>query len=205
MAIIEPQSIVYQIVSGKHKGKTCVIRRAGSGNQVSVRVALIGDSNGRDRIVSVRRGELAQLETPGWPREIHGSLCGLQKDLSDQRGNGANTLRTPVLVQSQALEMSDVLATEEIVVDRPRRGYNSSVLIRLDQIGWVELAPRLPVALKGNLKFKFPVELKEHDRLATGRLVVRRPVSTKVDWTGIFLDRQNCRIDVPSCIPLALA
>jgi len=75
----------------------------------------------------------------------------------------------------------------------------------LDRTGWVELAPRLPIALKGNKNHRLSVELRVNDRLATGCLIVKNSAPSIVNWIDIFLDRESCRIEVPSCIPLALA
>lgn len=113
-------------------------------------------------------------------------------------------LRTPYVSHPEALKQGDILATDNVVLEAPRRGFNSSILVHLDAIGWIELAARLPIALKGNEKFKLPIEFVRGDTLITGCLIVKDASSYEVNWTILCLDGENCKIRVPSCIPLAL-
>ncbi|OGM94267.1 hypothetical protein A2524_01175 [Candidatus Wolfebacteria bacterium RIFOXYD12_FULL_48_21] len=201
MSIIKPESRAFRIVSGEHKGKRCVIRVDKAGDHVGI-VFADGKSN---TAILVRVGRLAELETPGWPDENHERSYGLREYCERKKSNGSNMLYTPTISQPRALMPGDILTgSGEVVVEAPRRGFNSSVLIRLDKTGWVELAPRLPIALHSNKRFRFPDELAEGNKLATGCLIIGKPYSPKVNWTTICLDWEGCEIEVPSCIPLAL-
>lgn len=203
MAIIDPFSKVYAFVIGKYVGRTCVIRD--SEKHVPGLVQVVFIDNDRDEKASVKIGELAQLEMPGWPAEIYHSSYGIKEHFERHHGSGTNMLRTQILAQPRVLRKDDVLATKESVVEIPRSGYNSSCLVRLSCTGWVKLAPRLPVALLNNRNFKLPIELRIGQKLATGCLIVKKPDSSCLDWVKIYLDKKDCCIKVPSCIPLALA
>lgn len=203
MAIISPFSIVYSVISGENKGRVCVIRNLKG--YINEYVGVIFIDNNDDQLVPIKKAELAQLEIPGWPQTIHGCSYGLKEHFKTHSGDGTNMLRTSNIAQPMALRTKDILSTGEIVVEDPRGGYNSSSLIHLDKTGWVELAPRLPIALAGNKRFRLPGGLTKNDRLSTGCLIVKAPISFEVNWTDIFLDRDDCCISVPSCIPLALA
>jgi len=202
MAIVSPSSIIYLVIRGEKKGRICVVRETENNNNVYIGVIFV--DCGDDRIMVMRKGDLAQLETPGWPEKIHERPYGLKEYFEIHKGDGTNMLRTATIVQPRALKTGDVIATGEKVVEEQRMGHNSSSLVRLEKTGWVELAPRLPIALQGNKKFRLPYDLVWNDNLATGCLVVSPPTSFKVNWINIFLDRKNCLIEVPSCIPLAL-
>jgi hypothetical protein len=202
MAIINPLSVVYLVISGEHKGRSCVIRS--ESNNKKLTGVIFNDSDG-NRMAVIQKGRLAQLEIPGWPEKIHERSYDLREYRRGQQGNGTNMLRTTNLAQPWTLKPNDVLATGDTVVEIPRRGFNSSTLIRLDQIGWIELAPRLPIALWGNKKFRLPMDLRKNDKLATGCLIAEKSASEEVNWTTIFLDRKSCSIEVPSCVPLALS
>ncbi|OGM93195.1 hypothetical protein A2333_00430 [Candidatus Wolfebacteria bacterium RIFOXYB2_FULL_49_7] len=201
MSIIRPDSKVFRIISGEHKGKHCVIRT----NKACDHVGIVFADSKSNTMILMRAGRLAELETPGWPDEIHERSYDLREYYERQKSNGSSMLRTPTISQPRALMPGDILTgSGEIVVEAPRRGFNSSVLIRLDKTGWVELAPRLPIALRSNKRSKFPNELTEGNVLATGCLIIGKSYSPEVNWTTICLDREGCEIDVPSCIPLAL-
>lgn len=197
MSIFDERSKRYLIISGEHKGCVCVVFEAFNGY---VDVFFI-DNN---KAVTVKYDQLVEIETPGWERNVMCCPYGIGEHFQIYKNNGTNMLRTKNLCQPYALKKDDILVTGESVVENPRHGYNSSALIRLNIIGWVEIAPRLPIALIGNNNFKLPAELAKNDRLATGCLIVRDPISQKINWTDIFLDYKECRISVPSCIPLAL-
>jgi hypothetical protein len=201
MAIIHPESIVYLVVSGQHKGITGVIRTAREDGKIGIINVNGWDKN---KILFVRRGELAQIELPGWEDNFpHAYPCTLKQKL--ERNRIGDSIRDMQIVQPAVLRVGDMLAAGEFVSELPRRGFNSMILIHLNKTGWVELAPRLPLALYGNKNFKMPVELVKNDKLATGCLIVKNSESTKTNWTNIYLDRESCCIDVPSCIPLALS
>ena len=201
MAIITSESRVFRIISGEHRGRTCVIRTDRAGDHVGV---VLSDSKSNETTL-IRIGRLAELEIPGWPDKIYNRPYGLREYFDGHRGDGSNMLRTAALSQPRAMMKGDFLeGGYEIVGHSPRRGFNSSVLIHLSKTGWVEVASRLPVALVTNKQFKFPDELVVGDVLATGCRVVKNPHTPDVNWTAIFLDREDCEIEVPSCIPLAL-
>jgi len=169
-------------------------------------VVVFADDWHKQEVGTVQKGELVQLDLPGWLSFEPGEPTYELEEYIDQKmGSGSNLVRTSHIVQPRAMKKGDVLATSEIVMDAPRGGYTMSVLVRLGRTGWVELAGRLPIALQGNENYKLPIELVENDRLATGCLIVKKPHCPEVDWTNIFLDRESCEIGVPSCIPLALA
>ena len=201
MALVDLYSEIFLIVSGKYKGKKCVVRELSEPyDTVGV---IFEDGNGFD-IVPVERGVLVKLETPGWAHENHPLFYDLETYLKKHRGDGSNSLRTLDSSQPRVLKNGDVLATDNMVLEMPRTGFNSSALIHINEIGWVELAPRLPIALKGNKKFKLPIELRKEDILITGCVIAAEPFSEEIGRTTICLDTKNCQITVPSCIPLAL-
>jgi|WetSurMetagenome_2_1015567.scaffolds.fasta_scaffold96038_4 hypothetical protein len=200
MSIVSEESRIYKIISGPFKGKNCVIFNP---NIRDGMILIVLDDEGQ-KVELVNAGQLAQLELPGWESESSLITYGLDDWFARGKGSGSNLLRTLDISQPQVLKMGDVLATEEIVNLPHRRGFNSSCLVHLNLTGWVELAGRLPLALKGNMKYRLPAELKDGDRLVTGCAVVSKPVSD-VNWTYVCLDNVSCQIEVPNCIPLALA
>jgi len=155
--------------------------------------------------------DLSKISPPGWALtekeyERRCSNCyGLTVWFLEEAGSGSNLLRTDDLAQPRALRIGDQLAYGEIV-EKIRVGYNDSVIILLNRSGWVELAPRLPIALFGNKDFCLPPYLNKSDVLATGCRIAKSSTGfeTKRGWAEIYLDR-NCCISVPSCIPLAIA
>ncbi|EKD58492.1 MAG: hypothetical protein ACD_56C00113G0001 [uncultured bacterium] len=201
MSVMDKLNVLYVITAGRYKGKDCNIHRD---NFRSKRLALVAIDN-PDSLVVVKKKNLAKLNKPGWFERFSDYTYGLEQWFKKEQGSGSNMLRTSSLAQPCALRKGDILASGEMVVAELRRGYNGSVLVRLHKTGWVELAPRLPIALQGNVNFKLAAELKQNDRLATGCLVVEGPVSDDANWANVYLDRVGCCIDTPSCIPLALA
>ncbi|NTW14645.1 MAG: hypothetical protein HGA31_06520 [Candidatus Moranbacteria bacterium] len=206
MSIVREESIVYTIVSGTHGGKECVIRAdPPRGHAELIGVVFTGEGEDPNRIVDVRIGTLAALEAPGWADDFpYDAPCKFEKYNLKELYHKTKRLRDTYVTQPSVVKEGDILASGEIVVEAPRRGWNSSVLIRLDRTGWVEVSPRLPIALKGSGKFRFPINLRMGDRLATDCLVVKQPTSSEVNWTDVCLDREDCRIEVASCLPLAL-
>lgn len=205
MPVVRPESIVYLIVRGAHKGRKCVVVPRNR-TSLSVHVIFIGD-NAKDSAF-INPGDLVQLETPGWPRGIIGRTYGLREYLERQHGNGTNMLHTELFAQPRALKPDDVLATNEAITEPIRWGHNSSILVRLEKTGWVELAPRLPIALKGNERFKLPMDLLEGEKLITGCCIAMESLSLgvrRVGWVNVYLDQKDCIIETPSCVPLALA
>ncbi|MEI7750315.1 MAG: hypothetical protein WCJ25_04935 [Candidatus Moraniibacteriota bacterium] len=183
MSIIREASIVHRVVTGTHKGKECVVRANPPADRRDlIGVVFTGEGENPNKIVNVRIGALAALETPGWEDAFpYARPCRLKRYLEWQKGSGSNGLRDTFVSQPEVVRTGDVLASGETVIEPPRRGWNSSVLIRLDRTGWVEVASRLPLALKGNRKFRFPINLRMGDRLVTGCLVVKRPTSSEVN------------------------
>lgn len=202
MAIVDPLSLVYMVVSGRHKGKTCVIRVFDIRSVFLGVVFMDGDLN---KIVRMKKCKLAEIETPGWPKKISGQTYGISEYFEKHEDDGTCMLRTSYFAQPGALKKGDVLASDEIVDQELRQGHNNSTLIHLSRTGWVEPASRLPIALQGNEKFKFPADLKKGDRLVTSCLIVKNPISAKLNWITVFLRKESCDIEVPSCIPLALS
>jgi len=202
MSIIRKDSIIYRVVSGTHKGKDCVIRAQSPEDRPDF-IGIIFTSKGENlrEIVYVRIGALAALETPGWEDAFpYVKPCCLENH--GRIGDWSNGLRDAFVSQPSVVRKGDVLASGETIVEAPRRGHNSSVLIHLNETGWVEVASRLPLALKGNRKFRFPISLRMGDRLVTVCLVVKQPTSSEVNWTDVCLNG-HC-IEIPSCLPLAL-
>jgi hypothetical protein len=199
MSIVDPRSVIYQIIAGRYQGRRCVLANDKASGSDHVRV-IVDD----DQFVTIGIGELAQLAMPGWQESTTRRSYGLHKYLQHEKGSGSNMLRTSNAAQPRSLKVGDQLATKEYVMQDLRRGYNSSVLLYLSLVGWIELASRLPLALSGNKKYKLPAELKAGDRLITGCVVARESIC-RLNWVDIFLDDlENC-IDVPAPIPLALA
>jgi hypothetical protein len=87
---------------------------------------------------------------PGWPLHRNGSrVYGFEEHLS-RLGSGENLLRTSRIAQPKALLVDDVLATGDRVLSTPRQGCNGSILVHLTggfDGHWIEMAPRLPIAL----------------------------------------------------------
>jgi hypothetical protein len=202
MAVIEPVNLVYRVLFGKNKGRICVIR-GGDDAKGNVTVVFIDKEDERNTLVSVKKETLSQMDIPGWPRD-YGTMSYGFAGYVRNKNNGTNMLRTMTIAQPQTLKPGDNLATGEIVTGELRAGYNDTPLINLSMSGWVELAPRFAVALKGSISFRLPPELVEGDRLATGCLIFKNPTFPGINWTTLYLDSEDCAINVPSCIPLAL-
>jgi hypothetical protein len=202
MSVVRPFSTAYHVVSGEHKGKKCTIWDS-FGNDALTEVIFSDEPN---KVVVILKGTLSQLDVPGWEEKVYGDreYYDLLAYQAVHKGDGTNLLRMPNFAQPRALKVGDMLASGEFVTETGRRGYNGVILIRLDMSGWVELAPRLPIAIGCNGKLQLPAELHKGDKLATGCLVVKDSISHEINWTDIYLDREDCVIDVPSCIPLAL-
>lgn len=199
MAVVRKLSVLYVVTTGRYKGKVCNIHKD---NFRSRKLALIAIEP--DSLVVVKKKNLAQLNKPGWFDDFpYITTCTLQEDRKNNSIHCA--IRDAHVVQPRAMQMGDVLASGEVVTKKIRRGYNSSVLIHLSKTGWVELAPRLPIALQGNSNFKLASEVRQDDRLATGCCVIEGPASTEANWSNVYLNRVGCCIDTPACIPLALA
>jgi len=206
MSIVRDCRKIYSIVSGVHKGRSCVIVGAGKRGPNSLSV-IFAESRGDER-VSVDKGQLAVLEVPGW--EFHPENRAFPYDLEGwfrQQGDGSCMLRDSRLrvVQPNALRKNDILATGSVVTCEGREGGNGSVLVCLDNYGWVDLAARLPLALSGNERFKLPIELAKGDKLITGCEIGKGSHSAVLNWVNVYLKKESDCIDVPSCIPLALA
>ncbi len=203
MAVIRPRSIIYTVVCGEHQGKRYVIVDRSRENEGLVGAIL---ADGDDEIVvSIRTGTLIQSEIPGWPEKICGSPYGLDVYFTTGRRASTNLLRTTFASQPRVLKPRDILATRDMVTASPRRGFNGSILICVHSVGWIEVAPRFALALQGNKHYKLPIELVEGDTLLTGCQIVAAPTSKEVNWVSITLDRKNYCMEVPSCVPLALA
>jgi hypothetical protein len=201
MSIVGPNSKVYAINFGEYKGRTCVLFNY---SIVDGMIKIIFADVKVNELATVKVGALSQLETPGWPLEEEFHKSHGLKECLQRSGDGSNMLRISDIAQPRALKLDDVLASGEKVVKPLRSGYNSSCLACLDRTGWVEIAPRFPIALLGNKSYKFPEELRAGDRLATGCVVVKDPISN-IDWVRVYLNVKWCKIEIPSCIPLALA
>lgn len=202
MSIINSFSKIYLVIIGEHTGRTCVIHEFKE-NLDGFSQIIFAD-NDKDEFMFIETGSLAQLKTPGWPAKIYHPPYGIKEHFEKHSGAGTNMLRTESIAQPRALKKNDTLATREIVIETPRRGFNSSCLIHLSRVGWVELPPRLPIALLGNKNYRFPIELRKNEKLVTGCSIVKTPNASRLNWVNISLDRENCCIEVPSCIPLVL-
>jgi len=189
------------VISGEYKGRKCTIWD--DGDSTLIEVIFLDDPN---KPVMVLKGTLSQLDIPGWKGKVYeeNEFYSLIKYQATHQGDGTNLLRMPNFAQPRALKVGDMLASGEFVTETGRKGYNDIPLIHLDLSGWVELVPRLPVAIGCNGKFKLPADLRKSDKLATGCLVVKDSISHETSWTDVYLNREDCIIDVPSCIPLAL-
>jgi hypothetical protein len=188
MTIVRAVSILHAITAGKFMGRICNVRVWGYKRKNLAQI-VFADYDLND-FATVHVDSLYQLGTPGWEDNLLYAQSGIKNDH---------------FAHPRAMRIGDVLATNEIVVALPRRGYNSSVLIYLDKSGWVELAARLPIALKGNQNFKLPSNLVKDDKLITGCLIVKDTVLLDENWVNIFLNKESCDIEVPTCVPLALA
>ncbi|NQT49735.1 hypothetical protein HQ571_03525 [Candidatus Kuenenbacteria bacterium] len=205
MLVDDSASKMYMVVAGENKGRLCVLRDyIELDDSEMVNVIFVDNDNGKDDFVLVKRGFLSEVEIPGWEYSFpHARPCLLGEFLKKDRMQFK--IRDVHVVQPPVVRKWDVLATDERIVEPPRRGYNSIVLLRLSSAGWIEIAPRLPIALKGNQKYKLPIELAAGDKLATGCVVFKKPESTKVNITDVCLNHGGSCLSVPSCIPLALA
>jgi hypothetical protein len=200
MAIVEGNSVIYKIIFGEHQGRSCVPRVF---KEVKGMVGVAFNDVKTDEIIFVKPEVLSPLETPGWlAQENHQKSYGFA-EFAREKNNGSNLLRTDDIAQPRTLKPCDILASKEIVTQPSRSGYNSSCLVCLDKTGWVELAPRLPLALLGNKNYKFPAQLEWWDELATGCIVKGWSIS-QIGWVSVCLDEEHCEIKIPACIPLAL-
>ncbi len=200
MSIIRPESNVYIILSGHCKGQKCSIPSHEVNRFNQIRVFL----NETDSPIFIDKGKLALLSTPGWLETTFNKPYSL-KEYTIHKGDGINMLRDNLVAQPRALEKGDVLATGETVFKETRVGFNSSVLVHLDKSGWIELAPRFPIALFGNNNFRLPINLVKGDKLATGEFIFKNPYSSKICWINICFDKSEYEFQIPSCVPLALA
>ncbi|MDA3815670.1 MAG: hypothetical protein PF549_04895 [Patescibacteria group bacterium] len=199
MSIIESRSVRYQVLTGEQRGRTCCVIEAFNGL-----IQVCFDDVVHREYVNIESGYLSALDLPGWESEPITRTYSLEEYLSAHKGSGGNRVREVSFVHSEVLRTGDKIATGEDVVENPRRGYNSSVLIHLDKSGWVELASRLPIALGGNDNWKFPAELVRGDDLVTDDFIKKDSVSERINWTRIFPEDTKDGIEVPSCVPLAL-
>lgn len=215
MAPVRGSSIIYGIIGGEHKRRTCVIMnftKDRDGNEVP----LVSDDGFTNIIFIDTRGNdmmrvlfryISALDTPGWSDTTSRTPYDFQEHLRRQ-GTGDNCLRTEKAAQPRALNKGDVLANGDRILAVPRRGYNSSCLIKTEKFGWVEIAPRIPIALFGSKdkEFKLAPDFVNGDTLATGCKVLANPVKRTNDWTDIVLTGgvNGHEIDVPNCIPIAL-
>jgi hypothetical protein len=206
MSIISEKSVLHLVTAGKHKGRICNIREYifADTDLNHATIVVFTDYDCND-FVTIPLKHLDEIVIPGWEDDFPYTIqCKLHEYLESECGYCM--IRDETVAQPVTLKEGDVLATGEVVMERPRRGFNSSILIHLSQNGWVELAARFPIALQGNTKFGVPNELKQNERLATGCLLVKNPEKTeKENWMKIFLDLDDCCINIPFCIPLALA
>lgn len=204
MSIVQQESILHYIKAGFYKGNNCKILQRGFTAKNLAKVIITGKCDGK--IVTVQISSLVELDCPGWDRtHVETITYGLDQYFAFEEGNGTNMLRTATIAHPAALQVGDVLSTGEEILSPSRRGYNDSVIVLLGKSRWVEIASRLPLALCGNKKFKLAVELTPGDTLATGCNVVRIYNSFKEHWITVCLDNRDCRIEIPDCIPLALA
>jgi hypothetical protein len=212
---IKDESILYLINIGKDKGKTCrILQYLFKNMKAEEAVALIAFVDpGSDETETIMAKDLIPIDPPGWPlteKEYQrrcASVYGLEEWLAKERRTGSNLIRTGRFTQPQALRIGDVLATGE-TVEKIRRGYDDSVILKLDRSGWVEVPPRLPVALLRNEKSLLPIRLAEKDELVTGCVIFQN--STTIEsksLINVYLDCRdcsNCSVEVAACIPLAL-
>lgn len=204
MPTIDTRSTIYRILSGEHMGRLCSIY--GEDDPSSEIITVVFTDFDCNKTEVVRKSHLSKLKNPGWTYDrSHPKPYGLDAYMNIHKGNGSNMLKTPSAAQPRALRKGDRLASGETVTEKIRMGYNSSVLVHLSKSGWVELASRLPIALKGNKSFKMPFEVNKRDVLLTGCAVSKDPDSKDAGWTNIYLDKQHLNIKTPSCVPLALA
>ena len=202
MAIVRDTSVNYKVLFGKYAGKVCLILEKDPGPNKPILVTFI-DSVKEER-TSIPRGYLSRLALPGWSDDRSDSSYGLAQHFLKKNGSGSNLLfQENCFAQPRALKVGQVLASGEYITRLSRMGRNSSALICLSGSGWVEMAPRLPIALKGNCHFSFPIQLMKGERLVTNCLVMKNSECQQTNWVNIFLENDAC-IDTPSCLPLAL-
>lgn len=201
MNLIQPDNEIYLVISGKYKGKTCILY---SDQNLDPFVTVIFcDNLAENKTDTIEKGLLCKLQIPGWGEYPQQITYTLAEYLSDHKDSGRNAMRMSDVAHPIVLKQADMLATGEIVSEYPRRGYNGSVLVCLENAGWIELASRFPIALLDNKKFKLPIDLKAGDKLITECTVDDNSCCTIVNWTNIFIDGN--RFKIPSCVPLALA
>lgn len=202
MSIISEQNVLHLITAGEHAGKICNILEYYLEDMTAI-VIFTGKDHGKTANIPFKC--LSETPVPGFEDDFPFTIqCTLNEYLVSECGYCM--IRDDLMAQPVTLREGDILATGEIVLEKPRRGIDDSILIHLNQNGWVELAARFPVALQGNTKFGVPNELKQNERLATGCLLVKNPEKAeKKNWMKIFLDLDDYCINIPFCIPLALA
>ena len=204
MSTVKAFSVKHLITSGEHKDRVCLVRE--QENDPPGLVTVVFDSQISDRFALVSENALSQIEIPGWRFHSTKTNAYSLKDYLDfHRGCGSNLLREDLFAQPRVLHFGDKLASGELVTKDPRIGYNSSVLIHLKNEGWVELASRLPIALKGNDNFEYPADLKADVTLMTGCVVAKNSEKLPGGWVNVYLDRKDCNLNIPSCVPLALS
>lgn len=200
MPIVEKNSEIYVVVFGQHAGKLCTVWNDPLKDTLA---EVIFCSEDPKRIVTIEKTNLCKTKFVGWVSPDTTESFTLGEYLSSYQGTGHTLVNMPDMAHPQTLRPNDILATGEKIVEVPRRGCNSSILVCLERIGWVEVAPRFIFALEGNKKFKLPGTLKIGDTLVTGCTVEDDSVCTKIGWVCIYVD--GCEFKIPSCIPLALS
>lgn len=191
--IIHLESKRYEVISGEFEGRKCTIFDPLSSGGITV---LLEGGNPKRKIL-IEKENLSLLDVPGWDAYYQ-----------NLEGEGKNPwfFRSELFSQPRKLKKGDMLADGKCVIREPRMGYNGSALICLDDPGWIELAPRFPVALAGNQNYKYPAGLVAANVLATKSYVIKSfQEDGEKDWVSVYLDWKDCCFEIPHCVPLALA
>lgn len=203
MAIISAYSKIYEVNAGEHKKKLCVIR---SDEDEEGNVQVVFNCGHGNNITIINRSLLEENATPGWKNSHSGyySKYSLQEYLKREKGNGSNLIKEVGMAHPRTLIKGDKLATGEEVIDNIRSGYNSSILVNLSITGWIELPARIALALNENDNFELPINLMKGTKLATGCIIAKDSSDVGNNWVNIYLNKIDCCIKVPSCVPMAL-
>lgn len=218
MRFVGRESIYYRIINGKNYGKMCAIleyNNASTGLEGikvvrgEAHVVLMQDiRTKKEEIVWEKIENLIPREIPGWDDRIPDNPVCLEKYLEDKVPGIRNCLRTETVAQPRVIVQGDFLATSKRVMAGQRWGCNSTILLKLSEFGWVELAGRLPIAMFGTQKtgFRMPIDLCKGDVLATNCEVLEDPKARGREWVDVLLTGgfKGALIDIPSCVPIAL-
>lgn len=204
--MVRLESLIYRIISWEHAWRPCVIRNIHGKWESENEVGIYFADTEKEEFIFVDKNLLEQIEIPWWKMDkehYYRPTETLEKYLA-RWGWYPNRIRDKYISHPEVIKKWDTLANWEFVLEDPRFWFNSSILLRLSTSWWVELAPRLPIALCWNTNYKLAQDLAVWDVLATWCRVVEWPFLWEPYFVYVALDKKTTKIDIPYCVPIAL-